>query len=230
MEAAIRLENVSFGYHGVQVLRQIDFSVKKGEHVGIVGRSGCGKSTLLKLISGLYLVWQGKIMVDGKTEPKEIRNRVSVVMQNPGLFPATIRENISCGHEMSEDRIRAACEAARLTEWLKAVPAGLDTFVGERGLGVSGGQAQRIAIARAIARDAPIFLLDEATSALDGDTSGDLISNLEDIADAVSARCLRIGKHNVFFYSHAAYKLESCSSCDAVYIASRMDESTVCCA
>lgn len=179
--AAIRLENVSFGYHGSQVLREINFSVQKGEHIGIVGTSGCGKSTLLKLISGLYRVQQGKLMVEGETEADQIRTRVSVVMQNPGLFPATVRENISCGHEMSEDKIHSACEAARLMEWLKTMPEGLDTFVGERGLGVSGGQAQRIAIARAIARDVPVFLLDEATSALDGDTSGDLLSNLEEI-------------------------------------------------
>lgn len=177
--AAIRLENVSFGYHGSQVLREINFSVQKGEHIGIVGTSGCGKSTLLKLISGLYRVQQGKLIVEGETEADQIRTRVSVVMQNPGLFPATVRENISCGHEMSEDKIHSACEAARLMEWLKTRPEGLDTFVGERGLGVSGGQAQRIAIARAIARDAPVFLLDEATSAFDGDTSGDLLSNLE---------------------------------------------------
>ena len=97
------------------------------------------------------------------------------------VYKRQVRENISCGHEMSEDKIRSACEAARLMEWLKTMPEGLDTFVGERGLGVSGGQAQRIAIARAIARDAPVFLLDEATSALDGDTSGDLLSNLEEI-------------------------------------------------
>ena len=182
MEAvAIRLENVSFGYHGSQVLREINFSVQKGEHIGIVGTSGCGKSTLLKLISGLYRVQQGKLMVEGETEADQIRTRVSVVMQNPGLFPATVRENISCGHEMSEDKIHSACEAARLMGWLKTRQEGLDTFVGERGLGVSGGQAQRIAIARAIARDAPVFLLDEATSALDGDTSGDLLSNLEEI-------------------------------------------------
>ena len=155
--AAIRLENVSFGYHGSQVLREINFSVQKGEHIGIVGTSGCGKSTLLKLISGLYRVQQGKLMVEGETEADQIRTRVSVVMQNPGLFPATVRENISCGHEMSEDKIRSACEAARLTEWLKTMPEGLDTFVGERGLGVPGGQAQRIAIARAIARDARFF-------------------------------------------------------------------------
>ena len=117
MEAvAIRLENVSFGYHGSQVLREINFSVQKGEHIGIVGTSGCGKSTLLKLISGLYRVQQGKLMVEGETEADQIRTRVSVVMQNPGLFPATVRENISCGHEMSEDKIHSACEAARLME------------------------------------------------------------------------------------------------------------------
>ena len=93
--AAIRLENVSFGYHGSQVLREINFSVQKGEHIGIVGTSGCGKSTLLKLISGLYRVQQGKLMVEGETEADQIRTRVSVVMQNPGLFPATVRENIA---------------------------------------------------------------------------------------------------------------------------------------
>ena len=199
--AAIWLENVSFGYPGRQVLQEINFTVKKGEHIGIVGKSGCGKSTLLKMMAGLYRVQQGKLMIEGETQPEEIRARVSVVMQNPGLFPATIRKNISCGHEMSEDKIRAACAAASLTGWLMSLPEGLDTFVGERGTGVSGGQAQRIAVARAIARDAPVFLLDEVTSALDGNTSDSLLSNLEELTE---------GK-TVVHVAHRPEVLKACS-------------------
>jgi ABC-type multidrug transport system fused ATPase/permease subunit len=94
-----------------------------------------------------------------------------MVMQNAMLFPASIKENITCGHNMSEETIIQACEAAQLSEWISSLPEGIDTFVGERGGKVSGGQAQRIAIARAIAKNAPVVLLDEATSALDGETS-----------------------------------------------------------
>jgi len=104
-----------------------------------------------------------------------------MVMQNPMLFPASIKDNIACGHSMSDEEIRRACEAAQLSDWIATLPDGIDTFVGERGGRVSGGQAQRIAIARAIAKDAPVVLLDEATSALDGDTSYAVLSALESL-------------------------------------------------
>ena len=160
---SIIMDGVSFSFGEKEVLHSIDLRVANGESVGVVGASGGGKSTLLKLLSGLYQPQKGRILVDGVSQSEEIRKHVAMVMQNPMLFPASIRENITCGHEIAEGDILAACEAAQLSSWIETLPEGIDTSVGERGGKVSGGQAQRIAIARAIAKNAPIILLDEAT-------------------------------------------------------------------
>ena len=174
----IIIENLSFAYGNKPVLDHIHLSVETGETVGISGISGGGKSTLLKLVSGLYEVQIGKITIGDAQELPERRKRVAMVTQSAMLFPASIRDNITCGHGMDDDRIRHACHAAQLTEWISALPDGLDTFVGERGGQVSGGQAQRIAIARAVAKNAPVILLDEPTSALDGDTGTAVLTAL----------------------------------------------------
>lgn len=178
---SIHVENLSFAYGENQVLRDIHLSVETGESIGIIGVSGGGKSTLLKLLAGLYAVQEGIVEVHGARSPEDIRKSVAMVMQNPMLFPASIKENITCGHPMSMDVIRLACDAAQLSDWIATLPDGLDTFVGERGGKVSGGQAQRIAIARAIAKGTPVVLLDEATSALDGDTGNAVLSALESL-------------------------------------------------
>ena len=104
-------------------------------------------------------------------------------MQTPGLFPLSIRENITCGHSMTEEKVWEAVRAAQLEEWVKELPEGLDSLVGERGGNISGGQAQRIAIARAIAKDAPVVLLDEPTSALDGETADALLRAMERLTE-----------------------------------------------
>ncbi len=179
----IRLKDISFSYGENIVLREIHLMVKTGERVGIIGRSGGGKSTLLKLLSGLYIPQVGHVEVEGQTHPAEIRRHVAMVMQNAMLLPASIKENITCGHPMDERVLRQACEAAQLSEWISTLPNGIDTFVGERGGKVSGGQAQRIAIARAIAKQAPVVLLDEATSALDGDTGNAVLSALGSLTE-----------------------------------------------
>jgi len=176
---SVIIDGVYFSYDGKPVLENINLFVETGEAVGIVGVSGGGKSTLLKLVSGLYDVQGGDISVMGARTSAERRKNVAMVMQNASLFPASIRDNITCGHEMDENEIQRACETARLSEWVAALPRGLDTYVGERGGKVSGGQAQRIAIARAVAKKAPVILLDEPTSALDGETSAAVIAALE---------------------------------------------------
>jgi ATP-binding cassette subfamily B protein/subfamily B ATP-binding cassette protein MsbA len=164
------------------VLDNINLSIKSGETVGISGASGGGKSTLLKLISGLYDVRYGNIMIGEAQTSPERRKNVAMVMQNAMLFPASIRDNISCGHGMDEAVIRRACDMAQLSEWIASLPDGCDTFVGERGGSVSGGQAQRIAIARAIAKNAPVVLLDEPTSALDSGTGAAVMTALAKLA------------------------------------------------
>lgn len=167
---AIYLDQISFSYENTVVLKKLSLKAKSGEHIGIVGDSGCGKSTILKIIAGLYEADEGRVIVAGESIPKKIREQVALVMQHNSLFPLSIRDNITCGHDISEDRIWEACQNARLTEWIKSLPDGLDTNVGERAGQVSGGQAQRIQIARALCKNAPVILLDEPASALDQDT------------------------------------------------------------
>ena len=171
---AVYLDRISFSYENTMVLKKLSLKVKSGEHIGIVGDSGCGKSTILKILAGLYEADEGRVIVAGESIPKKIREQVALVMQHNSLFPLSIRDNITCGHDISEDRIWEACQNARLTEWIKKLSDGLDTNVGERGGQVSGGQAQRIQIARALCKNAPVILLDEPASALDQDT-GDLV-------------------------------------------------------
>lgn len=175
---SVIIQGLRFFYEDHLVLDGIDLSVPPGESVGIIGVSGGGKSTLLKLVSGLYDVQHGDISVLGARLSADRRRKVAMVMQSAALFPASIRDNITCGHAMKDADIRHACDAAQLSGWIGSLPEGLDTFVGERGGKVSGGQAQRIAIARAIAKNAPVVLLDEPTSALDNDTGAAVISAL----------------------------------------------------
>ena len=145
---AVCLEKISFSYENTVVLNDLSFQVKAGEHIGLIGDSGCGKSTLLKIIAGLYAPDEGLVSIAGESLPEKIREKAAVVMQHNSLFPLSVRENITCGHDISEERIWSACQSASLTEWIESLPDGLDTSVGERGGQVSGGQAQRIQIAR----------------------------------------------------------------------------------
>lgn len=197
----ITIENLSFAYGDKQVLDNINLSVKTGDAIGIVGVSGGGKSTLLKLVSGLYDVQNGKIMIGDVQTSAERRKSVAMVMQSAMLFPASIRDNITCGHKMDDATLRHACDAAQLTEWISTLTEGLDTFVGERGGKVSGGQAQRIAIARAIAKNAQVILLDEPTSALDDGTSTAVIAALASLCE---------GK-TVLHVSHRTETLTGCN-------------------
>lgn len=198
---SILMEDVSFSYGDKNILRQTSMSVNQGEYVGIVGVSGGGKSTLLKLLSGLYQPQTGRIVVENAKSLQQIRKLVAIVMQSSFLFPATIKENITCGHIMDEASIKTACDAAQLSEWIATLPDGINTFVGERGNKVSGGQAQRICIARAIVKNAPIILLDEATSALDNYTSKAVLLALSN---------LTLGK-TVIHVSHRPELLDGCN-------------------
>ena len=173
-----RLEDVAFSYGGKQVLQNLSLMVRPGEHIGIVGDSGCGKSTLLKLLAGLYEPDSGSVEVMGKRTPGDIRKQVALVMQQNALFPLSIRDNITCGHHVPEAALWEACRGASLADWIKGLPQGLDTHVGQRGGQVSGGQAQRIQIARALCKDAPVILLDEPVSALDRDTGLSVLAAL----------------------------------------------------
>ena len=181
---AVYLENVSFSYENHPVIKNMSLRAQPGEHIGIVGDSGCGKSTLLKILAGLYAPDSGTAVIAGEYVPEKIRKQVALVMQNNSLFPLSIRDHITCGHPVSEKTVWAACQNASLTKWIETLPNGLDTNVGERGNQVSGGQAQRIQIARALCKDAPIILLDEPVSALDQDTGHSVLDALCKLTDS----------------------------------------------
>ncbi len=174
----IELKNVTYTYENHPVFEHISLKVEKGQKVGIVGESGCGKSTLLKLIAGLYAPTEGSVTVAGESVPANITKKVSVVMQSPMLLPLTIRENITMGHEYSSEWIDKVVDAANIRSWIDTLDKGLDTYLGDRADELSGGQAQRIAIARAICKDADILLLDEPTSALDGENATSVLEAL----------------------------------------------------
>lgn len=173
-EGQIEFRGVSFNYPGRQhpALRNISFSVKAGERVGILGRIGSGKTTVEKLILGLYQPSQGSVLVDGidarQIDPAELRRAIGFVPQDVTLFYGTLKENIEIGTAFASDAaILHAAEMAGVTEFADNHPQGFDMLIGERGESLSGGQRQAVAIARAILNDPPILLLDEPTASMD---------------------------------------------------------------
>ncbi len=175
---ALRFDHVVFHYPTrpeVAALNDFSLDIHPGETVAVVGPSGAGKSTLFQLAERFYDPQGGSISLDGVSlrdaDPAAIRARIAMVPQEKVIFGASARDNLRYGRwEASDDELWAAAEAANAADFLRALPQGLDTFLGEGGARLSGGQRQRITIARALLRDAPILLLDEATSALDAES------------------------------------------------------------
>ena len=191
-EDSISFENMSFCYPqdggdeddeenrgSFPALKNINLSVKKGEKVLIVGESGSGKSTLLSLLCKKFTGYEGLIKID-RTDIRLIPDAsyfklVSVVHQSPFIFDDTIKNNIALYNEdISDERIKEACKKAGLQRFIESLPLGLETRIGEGASKISGGEKQRIAIARALVKDSPILLMDEATSALDKETSAEI--------------------------------------------------------
>lgn len=174
----IAFQDVQFHYPtrpDQSALDGVNFTIKPGETVALVGPSGAGKTTVLQLLLRFYDPQRGKVMIDGTSLPDlmrhEFRQSIALVPQDPVIFAATARENIRFGRpDATDEEVEAAGQAAAAHDFLMALPEGYDSYVGERGVMLSGGQKQRIAIARAILRNAPILLLDEATSALDAES------------------------------------------------------------
>ncbi|MBP5625258.1 MAG: ATP-binding cassette domain-containing protein [Lachnospiraceae bacterium] len=179
MEPIIFGENLSFSYKEKEILKDLNFAFKKGERVGIVGESGSGKSTFLRLLAGLLSPTEGVVSVAGETKAEGIIKKISMVMQEAMLMPLTIKENITLGKDVPKERINEVIKAAKLDGWIDSLEEGIDTYLGDRANEISGGQAQRIAIARAMLKDADIILLDEPTSSLDKETTTEVLEALD---------------------------------------------------
>ena len=176
LKGDVQFQNVSFSYDGVRtVLNQVDFHVRPGEMIGLVGASGGGKSTITKLIARFFDVTSGKVLIDGKNikqlEVGSFRKQVGMVLQDPYLFHGTLIDNIRYGlPEVGLDKVIEAAKIANAHDFIMGFDLGYETVVGERGHTLSGGERQRISIARAILHDPKILILDEATSAVDTET------------------------------------------------------------
>ncbi|HVK59398.1 MAG TPA: ABC transporter ATP-binding protein, partial [Candidatus Kapabacteria bacterium] len=185
---AIEFRNVSFAYgEGRNVLKNLSFRIGSGEVIGIVGPSGSGKTTLLNLLPRFYDVTQGTVLVEGKDIREialtELRTNVAYVFQETFLLPGTVAENISFGSEgASRDQIIHAAKLANAHEFIERLSQGYDTTVGEGAARLSVGEKQRLSIARAFLKDAPILLLDEPTSSLDADTEAIVVESLQRLA------------------------------------------------
>lgn len=180
----ILLDDVSFQYVEDQpVLKSISVRIQSGQKVAIVGPTGVGKSTLVSLIPRFYDPKQGRVLLDGvdlrEYQLKSLRSQISMVLQPPLVFPVTVKENIAYGRpRASDDQIIAAASLARIHDSIIKLPKGYDTLVGEQGATLSEGERQRITIARAILRDAPILILDEPTSSVDAETEAAIMEGL----------------------------------------------------
>lgn len=176
VEGHIKFEDVTFGYERHQpVLRNIDFKIRAGETIGIVGRSGSGKTTLVNLLCRFYDTCEGRVLVDGvdvrQLASHQLRQHIGVVLQEPFLFRGTIWQNLVYGMPTSSpEQAIASAKAAQAHDFILNSPLGYDTWLGERGAGLSGGERQRMSIARAILYDPPILVLDEATSNVDAES------------------------------------------------------------
>jgi len=185
----IRFDNVTFSYDrgGRQVLKDVSFEVPAGRMVAIVGPSGAGKSTIARILFRFYDIQQGRVTIDGEdvrdVTQKSLRHAIGVVPQDSVLFNDTIFYNIKYGRpDATDDEIYAAARLAQIDAFIRSLPQGYNTMVGERGLKLSGGEKQRVAIARTILKGPPILILDEATSALDSHTEREIQDALDQVA------------------------------------------------
>jgi len=187
-EGNVRFEKVDFGYDEKrQILFNVDFEIPAGNKLAIVGHSGGGKSTLSRLLFRFYDVSTGRILIDGQdirqVTQKSVRAAIGIVPQDTVLFNDSIYYNIAYGYpDASHEQVIKAAKHAHIHEFIETLPDGYDTQVGERGLKLSGGEKQRVAIARTILKDPCILVFDEATSALDSDTEKRIQKELLDVA------------------------------------------------
>lgn len=199
--SGISVRNISFGYKDELILKNCSFEVPKGQITAITGESGSGKSTIFKIILNLYTPSEGEIIVNDNIKvDTSLRGIMSYVPQGNMVLSGSIRENITlCNDAISDEDIIKAAKAAEIYDYIESLPEGLDTKLSERGAGLSEGQIQRIAIARAFLTDAPLLLLDEATSALDEATETKVLNNIKAMSDKT-----------VLFVTHRNTSLKAC--------------------
>ena len=206
----IELKNVRFSYDDkTDVLKAVNLKIRDGEHIALVGQSGAGKSTVIELISRFYDVNEGEVLIGGKNvkelDYEAILKNVAIVFQKTFLTGDSVLENIRMGSNASLAEVRAAAKEARIDEFIMSLPEGYDTKVGSFGARFSGGEKQRIAIARAILKNAPILILDEATSASDPE-------NRMEIDSAIKNLCK--GKTVII----VAHRLSALKMCDRIAV------------
>ncbi|CZT01761.1 hypothetical protein WAI453_006789 [Rhynchosporium graminicola] len=183
----ITFENVTFGYHPDRpILKNLSMTIPAGKKIAIVGPSGCGKSTILRLLFRFYDIQEGRILIDGQdirdVSLESLRKAIGVVPQDTPLFNDTIEHNIRYGDlNASREKVIAAAQRAKIHDIVSAFPNGYKTLVGERGMMISGGEKQRLAVSRLILKDPPLLFFDEATSALDTHTEQALMQNINSI-------------------------------------------------
>ena len=188
-QAEIKFEDVSFAYNVKRpIIKNISFTIKAGQKVAVVGESGSGKSTLVKLLFRFYDCDSGKIAVDGQdirlVTQHSLRKNIGIVPQDTVLFNDTLFENVQYGApEASAENVHNAFKLAHLSDFVSRLPEGVETIVGERGLKLSGGEKQRVAIARTILKNPKILVFDEATSSLDSQSEQAILRAIKEVAE-----------------------------------------------
>lgn len=206
----IEFSGVSYRANDEEILKDINFHIKPGETVGIVGATGSGKSTIMNLLNRFYDVSKGSIKIDGvklkALNLHSIRSNIGLAMQDVFLFSDTIEGNIAYGRpDCSFDEVVAAAKIADAHDFIMKMPEGYDTIIGERGVGLSGGQKQRISLARALLKDPSIIILDDTTSAVDMETEALIQRELKALD----------GKHTVFIIAH---RISSIKDADQILV------------
>lgn len=208
----IELKNITFAYPNTEklIFDHAQCEIPIGNSVGIVGTTGSGKSTIVDVLLGLLRAQEGEVLADGvnvMTDYRKWLRNVGYIPQSIFMMDDTIRKNVAFGvpeDEIDEERIWKVLKDARLDEFVKKLPEGLETGIGERGIRISGGQRQRIGIARALYDDPEVLVLDEATSALDNDTEAAIMKSIEQLH----------GKKTLIIIAH---RLQTIENCDIVY-------------
>jgi ATP-binding cassette subfamily B protein len=224
-EPSVVFDHVVFGYEqDREILHGLSFEVPAGSHVAIVGPSGAGKSTIGRLLFRFYDPWSGRILIDGQdireVTQESLRRAIGIVPQDSVLFNDTIGYNIAYGRDHSvQEQVEAAARDAAILPFIESLPQGFDTEVGERGLKLSGGEKQRVAIARTLLKNPPILLLDEATSALDTRTEQEILSTLKRVSQdrtslSIAHRLSTIADSDLIYVMHNGALAEHGSHAD----------------